>query len=114
MLSERAIRIKELLHDHVNMGTYGLVELELIDYDDEIRKLKEFNNIKSECDKPKDKKCLKSGGNWEVSCEGCKHWISQKKLINEKILYWAKQLEHKSLSVDELVKNAEWLLSHIN
>jgi hypothetical protein len=28
---------------------------------------------------------------------------------NEKILYWAKQLEHKSLSVSELVENVNWL-----
>lgn len=30
----------------------------------------------------------------------------------EKILYWAKSLEHKSLSVHELVENAKWLLSN--
>lgn len=32
---------------------------------------------------------------------------------DEKILYWAKRLEHKSLSVNELVENAKWLLDHI-
>lgn len=32
-------------------------------------------------------------------------------MTEEKILYWAKSLEHKSLSVQELVENAKWLLS---
>lgn len=32
----------------------------------------------------------------------------------EKILYWAKNLEHKSLSAAELVEEAEWLLKHVN
>jgi hypothetical protein len=31
----------------------------------------------------------------------------------EKIIYWAKQLEHKSLSLHELVENAKWLLRHV-
>jgi len=30
-----------------------------------------------------------------------------------KIIYWAKQLEHKSLSLHELVENAKWLLDHV-
>ena len=36
--------------------------------------------------------------------------------VNErdtKILYWAKQLEHKSLSLHELVENAKWLLDNV-
>jgi len=32
---------------------------------------------------------------------------------DEKIIYWAKQLEHKSLSLHELVENAKWLLEHV-
>ena len=36
----------------------------------------------------------------------------QEHTTEEKILYWAKQLEHKSLSVHELVENAKWLLEH--
>lgn len=31
----------------------------------------------------------------------------------EKILYWAKSLEHKSLSLHELVENAKWLLHNV-
>jgi hypothetical protein len=38
--------------------------------------------------------------------------INQGATTEEKILYWAKQLEHKSLSVHELVENAKWLLEH--
>lgn len=33
---------------------------------------------------------------------------------DEKILYWAKQLEHKSLSAAQLVENVEWLIKQIN
>ncbi len=32
---------------------------------------------------------------------------------DEKILYWAKQLEGKKLSLHELVENATWLVNHI-
>jgi hypothetical protein len=32
---------------------------------------------------------------------------------DKKILYWAKQLEHKSLSLHKLVENVKWLLDHI-
>ena len=38
-LSERSIRIKELIHEEVCMGTYGLVELELKEFDKEIKQL---------------------------------------------------------------------------
>lgn len=40
-LSERAIKIKELIAEQVGMGTYGLVELELFEFDREIHELKE-------------------------------------------------------------------------
>ena len=40
-LSERSIRIKELIHEEVCMGTYGLVELELKEFDKEIKLLKQ-------------------------------------------------------------------------
>jgi hypothetical protein len=33
---------------------------------------------------------------------------------DEKILYWAKQLEHKSLSTSELVENVKFLLGKLN
>jgi len=42
-LSERSIKIKELIHDQVDMGTFGLVELELIEFDKEIQQLKILN-----------------------------------------------------------------------
>lgn len=32
---------------------------------------------------------------------------------DKKILYWARQLEHKSLSLHELVENAKWLLDNV-
>ena len=38
-LSERSVRIKELIHFEVGMGTFGLVELELIEFDKKIHKL---------------------------------------------------------------------------
>lgn len=38
--------------------------------------------------------------------------INHDATVDEKILYWAKQLEHKSLSVHELFENAKWLLEH--
>ena len=31
----------------------------------------------------------------------------------EMIIYWAKQLEHKSLSLHEIVANVKWLLGNI-
>jgi hypothetical protein len=42
-LSERSIKIKELIHDQVDMGTFGLVELELMQFDKEIQQLKILN-----------------------------------------------------------------------
>ena len=42
-LSERSIKIKELIHNQVDMGTFGLVELELIEFDKEIQQLKILN-----------------------------------------------------------------------
>ena len=34
-LSNRSIRVKELIHDEVCMGTFGIVEIELQDFDKE-------------------------------------------------------------------------------
>jgi hypothetical protein len=45
-LSERSIKIKELIHEEVCMGTYGLVELELIEFEKEIELLKELIKVK--------------------------------------------------------------------
>lgn len=50
-----------------------------------------------------------------LKCKVCDKIIKYKKTTipkekNELILYWAKQLEHKSLSVHELVENANWLI----
>ena len=42
-LSERSIRIKELIGSQVDMGTFGLVELELQAFDKEIAELKNCN-----------------------------------------------------------------------
>jgi tRNA(Ile2) C34 agmatinyltransferase TiaS len=42
-LSKRSIRIKELIGDQVDMGTFGLVELELQAFDKEIAELKNCN-----------------------------------------------------------------------
>lgn len=36
------------------------------------------------------------------------------KIDEEKLLYWAKNLEHKSLSTHELIENAKWLLNNLN
>jgi hypothetical protein len=38
-LSNRSIRVKELIHDEVCMGTFGIVEIELIDFDKEKKDL---------------------------------------------------------------------------
>ena len=40
-LSKRSIRVKSLIHEEVCLGTCGLVELELKDFDSEIELLKE-------------------------------------------------------------------------
>lgn len=42
-LSERSIKIKELIHSEVCMGTFGLVELELIELEKE--KVNLFNRF---------------------------------------------------------------------
>jgi len=42
-LSERSIRIKELISGQVDMGTFGLVELELIEFDKELHELKKLS-----------------------------------------------------------------------
>lgn len=39
MLSDRSIKVKELIGDQVGMGTYGLVELELKEFDKRIKEL---------------------------------------------------------------------------
>ena len=44
-LSERSIRIKKLLPDSLDMGTFGLIELELIEFDNEIELLKRSDSI---------------------------------------------------------------------
>lgn len=41
-LSERSIKIKELISGQVDMGTFGLVELELIEFDKELHELKKL------------------------------------------------------------------------
>ena len=41
-LSERSIRIKSLISGQVDMGTFGLVELELIEIDKELSELKKM------------------------------------------------------------------------
>jgi hypothetical protein len=33
--------------------------------------------------------------------------------FDEKIIYWAKSLEGKKLSLSELVENAKWVLAHV-
>lgn len=41
-LSERSVKIKELISGQVDMGTFGLVELELIEFDKELSELKKL------------------------------------------------------------------------
>jgi hypothetical protein len=41
-LSERSIKIKELISGQVDMGTFGLIELELIEFDKELIELKKL------------------------------------------------------------------------
>ncbi len=40
-VSEKTKRIKELIHTQVDMGTYGLVELALMEIENEINNLKD-------------------------------------------------------------------------
>lgn len=40
-------------------------------------------------------------------------FITNIAFIDDKIIYWAKQLEHKSLSLHELVENAKWLINKV-
>lgn len=47
-LSEKTKRIKELIHTQVDMGTYGLVELALIEIENEINSLKDKITNESE------------------------------------------------------------------
>ena len=47
-LSERSIRIKELLPEDIGMGTFGLIELELTEFDKEIEALKKANQLQNE------------------------------------------------------------------
>lgn len=47
-LSERSIRIKELISEETCMGTFGLVELELKEFDQETEALKEQLKAKEE------------------------------------------------------------------
>jgi len=42
-LSERSIRIKSLISGQVDMGTFGLVELELIEFDKQIEELSKLH-----------------------------------------------------------------------
>lgn len=39
-MDNRTIKIKQLISNQVDMGTFGLVELELLDFEKEIEKLK--------------------------------------------------------------------------
>ena len=41
-MTERTIKIKELIHDEVCMGTYGLVELELLEIEKEMEALQQL------------------------------------------------------------------------
>lgn len=50
-LSERSIKIKELISGKVDMGTFGLIELELIEFEKEITELKKLESNEA-------KKCL--------------------------------------------------------
>ncbi len=48
-LSNRSIRVKDLIHDEVCMGTFGLVEIELTDFDKEINFLEsEIEHLKNQ------------------------------------------------------------------
>ena len=47
---ERGIKIKELIKDEVCIGTYGLVELELVEFEKEIEMLK-LENLALQSDK---------------------------------------------------------------
>lgn len=42
-MTERTIKIKKLIHDEVCMGTYGLVELELIEIEKEMEALRQLS-----------------------------------------------------------------------
>lgn len=49
-LSERSIRIKELLPDNIGMGEFGLIELELIEFDKTIKQQQELIEEKEKVD----------------------------------------------------------------
>jgi hypothetical protein len=80
-LSERSIKIKELISGQVDMGTFGLVELELIEFDKELHELKKLrvaDVIKNEvavCNHPIEKRI-----GWRDSsilCDECDCIIEQ-------------------------------------
>lgn len=73
-MNERTIKIKGLIKGEVCMGTYGLVELELLEIEKEMAELRQAANIK-----PAPKcKCLHSGScRYEPAIAGttevCRH-----------------------------------------
>ena len=46
-MTDRTVKIKELIHEEVCMGTYGLVELELLEIEKEMERLMKL--IPAEC-----------------------------------------------------------------
>ena len=69
-LSERSIKIKELIQNEVCMGTFGLVELELIEFDKEIENLKhEIEELKNP--KMKNPKMKKLESSYKIFYSGC-------------------------------------------
>ena len=58
---------------------------------------------KGECDRKLEDVCKE--------CKGCPHFKLSTR--EEKITYWAKQLEGKPLSASELTENVNWLLNKL-
>jgi len=44
-MNKHIVRIKELIGDQVDMGTFGLVELELVEMEKELKQLKNHGDI---------------------------------------------------------------------
>ena len=61
---------------------------------------------------PYDKNYLKIPMNEHSTLLIPKDDLMEKTTNEEKIVYWAKNLEHKSLSLHELVEEGKWLVSH--
>ena len=81
-LSERSIRIKELISGQLDMGTFGLVELELIEFDKDLNELKEtYLPIVSHSCK------FKQYGDEERLCSKCGYVIGVKGEVNKQLEY---------------------------